>query len=264
MFLFLSKLLPLFLYPLGLACLLMVVALFMIWKRPRAAAAAISLALLVLLLTGNYWISSWLLRSLEWQNIPTANLPKAEAIVVLGGGTQPAFAPRPWINLNEQGDRILYGAKLYQEGKAPLLILSGGRIRWQGGGFPESADMAEIAQTMGVSRSVILQDSASLNTYQNAVNVRQLLDSRGIGPRVLLVTSALHMPRSLLVFKHQGIEVTAAPTDFQVTEADLQEIQSSPQAILINLLPDISRIQYSTQALKEYIGLAVYRLKGWL
>lgn len=112
MFLFLSKLLPLFLYPLGLACLLMAVALSVLWKHPRVAAVAISSALLVLLLTGNHWTSNWLLRSLEWQNIPITQLPKAESIVVLGGGTEPALAPRPWINLSEEGDRVLYGAKL--------------------------------------------------------------------------------------------------------------------------------------------------------
>lgn len=265
MFLFLSKLLPLFFYPLGLACLLMVVALSVFWKYPRVAATAISLALLVLLVAGNHWTSIWLLRSLEWQNIPTTELPKAESIVVLGGGTEPAFAPRPWINLGEEGDRVLYAAKLYREGKAPLLILSGGRIRWQGSdGPPESADMAEIAQTMGVPKSAILQDASSVNTYQNAVNVRRTLNSQGVSLQVLLVTSALHMPRSLLIFRRQGIKAIAAPTDFQVTERDLQEVQSSPQAMLLSLLPDADSLQQSTRALKEYIGLAVYRIRGWL
>lgn len=265
MFLFLSKLLPLFIYPLGLACLLMAAALFLLWKHPRVAAGMISSALFILLLAGNRWTSSWLLRSLEWQNIPTTAPPQTEAIVVLGGGTKPAFTPRPWIDLSEEGDRVLYGARLYRDGKAPLLILSGGRIRWQGSeGTPESADMAAIVQTMGVPKSAILQDSTSLNTYQNAVNVRKILTSQGIPPRVLLVTSALHMPRSLQVFKHQGIEAIAAPTDFLVTEQDLREIQASPQAILLNLLPDADRLQQTTRALKEYIGLATYYLQGWL
>jgi uncharacterized SAM-binding protein YcdF (DUF218 family) len=263
MFIFLSKLLPLFLYPLGLACLLMIVSLVMIWKRPRIAAGVISLALIVLLLGSNGWVSQWLVRSLEWQNIPVAELPQAEAIVVLGGGTKPALTPRPWVDLSEEGDRILYGAKLFREGKAPVLILSGGRISWRGSGPPESGDMAAIATAMGVPNSAILQDPSSLNTYQNAVNVRKLLESRGIR-RVLLVTSAMHMPRSLSIFKRQGIEAIAAPTDFLVTEQDLQESQDSSEAVLLNLLPDVDELQRSTRALKEYVGLAVYRLRGWL
>jgi uncharacterized SAM-binding protein YcdF (DUF218 family) len=65
--------------------------------------------------------------------------------------------------------------------------------------------MAEIAQTMGVPASAILQDPDSHNTYQNAVNVRKILDAKGIKGPVLLVTSAMHMTRSLLIFKRQGI-----------------------------------------------------------
>lgn len=263
MFLYLSKLLPLFLYPLGLACVLMVVALVTLWKRPRWAAGAITLALIVLLVGSNGWVSRSLVQSLEWQNIPPAELPKAEAIVVLGGATKPALPPRPSVDLSEEGDRVLYAAQLYQQKKAPLVILSGGRINWRGSGPSESADMAEILSQVGVPASAIIQDPDSLNTYQNAVNVRKILDSRGIR-QVLLVTSAMHMPRSLLIFKRQRIDAIPAPTDFLVTSNELQELQSSPQSKLLNLLPDTDRLYQFTRALKEYIGILVYRLRGWL
>ena len=106
MFLYLSKLLPLFLYPLGLACVLLVVALVTLWKRPRWAAVAITLALIYLLVGGNSWTAFYLARSLEWQNLPAAELPNAEVIVVLGGATYPDVPPRPTVELNEAGDRI--------------------------------------------------------------------------------------------------------------------------------------------------------------
>lgn len=263
MFLYLSKLLPLFLYPLGLACVLMVVALVTLWKRPRWAATAITLALIVLLVGSNGWVTRSLVRSLEWQNIPPAELPNAEAIVVLGGATKPAFPPRPSVDLNEEGDRVLYGVQLYQQKKAPLVILSGGRINWLGKGPSESADMAAIMTQLGVPGSAIIQEPDSLNTYENAVNVRKILSARGIR-RVLLVTSAMHMPRSLLIFKRQGIAAIPAPTDFFVTTNELQERPSSLPATLLNLLPDIERLNRFTRALKEYIGLVVYRLRGWL
>lgn len=242
----------------------MVVALVTFWKRPRWAAIAIALALTILLLASNTWLSQWLVRSLEWQTLPPAEIPSAAAIVVLGGGVKPAKSPRPWVELGEAGDRILYGCHLYQQGKAPLLILSGGRVEWKGGGPPESADMAAIAQAMGVPASAILQDPDSLNTYQNAVNVRKILETRGITGPVLLVTSALHTPRSRLIFQHQGIQVIPTPTDFSVTQQDLEESQGSWQAILLNLMPDSYQLHQSGKALKEYIGLAVYRLRGWL
>ncbi len=263
MFLFLSKLLPIFLYPLGLACILMIVALVTLWKRPRWAAIAISLALLVLLLASNGWVSNAVVRSLEWQNIPAAELPKAPAIVVLGGGVLPKNPPRPWVEVAQEGDRVLYGAKLYREGKAPTIILSGGRIDWKNGGPSESQDMAEIVEAMGVPKSAILQDPTSLNTYENAVNVKKILDTKNIERRVLLVTSALHMPRSIAIFKRQGIDAIPAPTDFLVTEGNLKE-QDTWQGKLLNLLPDTGRLGDTTRALKEYIGIGVYRLRGWL
>lgn len=264
MFLFLSKLLPLFIYPLGLACLLLLFAIITFWKKPRLAAISIALSLTILLLTSNRWVSLGLVRSLEWQNLPKTELPQADAIVVLGGSVKPHTPPRPWVDVSEAGDRILWGAQLYKQGKAPFLILSGGRIDWKGGGPPESEDMAEIAIAMGVPASVILQDKTSLNTYENAVNVRKILDSNGIRRRVLLVTSAIHTPRSLLIFKRQGIEAIAAPTDFIVSQQDIQELQSTPESTILNLLPDAENIDRSTKALKEYIGMIIYRLKGWI
>jgi uncharacterized SAM-binding protein YcdF (DUF218 family) len=263
MFLFLSKLLPLFIYPLGLSCLLILLALITLWKRPTLAATSLGIALLLLCISGNGWMTNHLVRSLEWQNIPQGELPKADAIVVLGGSIKPEIPPRPWIDVSEAGDRVIYGAQLYHKGKAPILILSGGRIAWKGGGSAESGDMAKLAALLGVPTSAMLQDPTSLNTYENAVNVKKILQERGIN-QVLLVTSAMHMPRSLKIFEKQGIKAIAAPTDFMITAQELQETQSSTQAILLNLVPDADRIQQFSRALKEYIGLVIYRLRGWL
>ncbi|MFB2878931.1 YdcF family protein [Floridanema aerugineum] len=262
MFLFFSKLLPIFFYPLGISCLLLFVALIMIWRRPKWAAGLISLGLIILLFFSNYWVCTALIRSLEWQNIPEDELPNAAAIVVLGGAVLPKVPPRPWVEVGDEGDRILYGAKLYRDGKAPKLILSGGRIDWKNTGIPESKDMAELALAMGVPKTAILEDPTSLNTYQNAVNVRKILDSQGIERRVLLVTSALHLPRSQAIFKRQGIEAIPAPTDFITIEQESEEI--TWQSALLNFLPDVGRLAYSTRALKEYIGIFIYRLRGWL
>lgn len=263
MSLFLSKLLPLFIYPLGLTCLLLLVALVTLWKRPQWAAVAIALALIYLLLGSNGTVADGLVRSLEWRHLPKQELPKADAIVVLGGAIRSATPPRPWVEVGEEGDRLLYGVKLYQEGKAPYLIFSGGRIDWRMGGPPESGDMAILAEAMGVPRSAMLEDPASLNTYENAVNVKKILEDRNLR-RVLLVTSAMHMPRSLLIFKQLGIEAIAAPTDFLVTQQDDKERQDTLEGQLLNLLPDVEATRQFTRALKEYIGIVIYRLRGWL
>jgi uncharacterized SAM-binding protein YcdF (DUF218 family) len=264
MFLFLSKLLPLFLYPLGLACLLLLLALgLMVWRRSRLAMIPVGLALIILLVSSNGWVSISLLKSLEFQHLPSGELPKADAIVVLGGATKPAFAPRPWVEVSEEGDRVLYGAKLYREGKAPRVILSGGRINWLGQSNPESADMAILMEPMGVPQAAILQDPTSLNTRENAVNVKKIMDENGIR-RILLVTSAMHMPRSLRIFQKLGIDAIPAPTDFLVSDRELEALRTSPQSVMLSFLPEAEQLRNSTRAIKEYVGMMIYWLRGWI
>ena len=262
-FVFLSKLLPLFLYPLGLSCLLLIIALILFWQSPRWMPFPLALALIILLISSNSWVSNYLVMSLEWQNIPEEELPSTEAIVLLGGATKSATTPRPMVDVSESGDRILYSAHLYQQRKAPLIIASGGRIPWKGGGEAEAKDMSKLLQLMGVPTEAIIEESESLNTYQNAVNVKKILREKGI-IKILLVTSAMHMPRSLAIFQHQGIEAIPAPTDFMISEQELQEPSSSREALLLNALPDVENLNKTTKAIKEYIGMVVYRLQGWL
>lgn len=264
MFLFLSKLLPIFLYPLGLSCLLLLLAFVLLWRRPRLAAIPIGLALVLLLVSSSAWVSNWLVRSLEYQHLPQANIPKADAIVVLGGATHPATPPRPWVEVTEEGDRILYAAKLFREGKAPRIILSGGRIDWEGkNNTPEAADMAELIKTMGVPETAIIQEPTSRNTRENAVNSKKIMDAQGIRT-ILLVTSALHMPRSLRIFQKLGIDAIPASTDFLSSDREIQELHNTPQGITLNSLPDAERLRNTTRALKEYIGIGIYWLRGWL
>ena len=60
------------------------------------------------------------------------------------------------------------------------------------------------------------------------------------------------------------IDAIAAPTDFNTTERDWQTMQGSTEAIVLSALPEADRFSRTTRALKEYLGLVVYRLRGWL
>ena len=264
MFLFLSKLLPLFLYPLGLVCIFLFIALLLLWLKPKLAFIPVTLALVVILVSSNAWVSNWLVQSLESQNIPQGELPKADAIVVLGGCTKPAYPPRPWVDVAEEGDRVLHAANLYKAGKAPKIILSGGRVDWEGDNpTPESEDMAVLLKSMGIPATALVQEPTSRNTRENAVNVKQIVDAQKIG-QMLLVTSAMHMPRSLRIFQKLGMDVVAAPTDYWVSTGERAEPQDSPQALTLSLLPEAERLRLTTRALKEYVGIVVYWLRGWL
>ncbi|NES99041.1 MAG: YdcF family protein [Sphaerospermopsis sp. SIO1G1] len=262
-FLYLSKLLPLFFYPLGLASVSLVFALITLWKRPKTAAIAIVLSLTLLLVCSNGWTAKNLVRSLEWQNLPLEEVPTADAIVVLGGATKSATWPRIAPDLSESGDRVIYAAQLYRQEKAPIIVLSGGRIEWRGSGFAESADMANILTSLGIPAKAIIQESESLNTYQNAVNVKKILDAGNL-KKVLLVTSAMHTPRAKKIFQRLGIDVIPAPTDFLISKTELEELTSTPKAAILNSLPDANNLNQFTTALKEYIGSFVYSLRGWI
>lgn len=264
MFLFLSKLLPLFLYPLGLICILLLIALVLLWRKPRWAALPITLALIVVLVSSNAWVSDWLVRSLEFQNLPPKELPTVDAIVVLGGCTKPMVPPRPWVDVADEADRVLHAANLYKAGKAPKIILSGGRVDWQGNNpVPESEDMAVLLRAMGIPDTALIQEPTSRNTHENGVNVKQIVETQKIR-RMLLVTSALHMPRSLRIFQKLGMDVVAAPTDYWIVENERNEYQASPQAFTLSLLPEAERLRLTTRALKEYVGIVVYWLRGWV
>jgi uncharacterized SAM-binding protein YcdF (DUF218 family) len=198
---------------------------------------------------------------LELQYRPAATYPNASAIVILGGATRPQVAPRVWPDLLEAGDRILYGAHLFREGFAPKVILSGGRITWKKDSLPSEAhDMETLLTFMGVPESAMLLERSSLNTHENAVNVKRLLAQERLSGPILLITSAIHMARSIAIFKKEGMAAIAAPTDYL-----MEETNSVPTLLdlVLKLLPNAEALSQTTIALREYVGLLVYRLKGW-
>lgn len=66
------------------------------------------------------------------------------------------------------------------------------------------------------------------------------------------------------IFQRQGMNVIPTPTDFLVSQSELQELTNTPKAAILNLLPDADNLDQFTSALKEYIGTFIYSLRGWL
>ncbi len=263
MILFLSKILPLFVYPVGLVSLLLLVSLLS-GKKQRLQKALVLSALLVLSLASNTWAANLLVSSLESRFPAPEEVPEAEIILVLGGGTEPPSSPRQMVEMNGAGDRMLYAAHLYQEGKAPLLLLSGGSIPWKNAGMSAADQMAAVFEIMGVPREKLILEETSRNTYENALACAPILQERGID-RVILVTSAIHMPRAAASFEKQGIEIIPAPVDYLVTELDrFQPENFSWEYILINSLPSVGNLSYTSSACKEYLGMIIYALRGWI
>jgi uncharacterized SAM-binding protein YcdF (DUF218 family) len=262
MFFFLSKFLPPFIYPLGLACLLIMAAL-LLYRRRKWQQAALLLALGLLWLGGNRWVSLELARSLEWQHLPPEVMPEADAIVLLGGGTLPAEYPRTLVEVGEAGDRVIQAAWLYRQGKAEHILASGGLADWSSRQATPAEDMAALLEFMGVPAEAIWLQTESLNTLEDAAYSAEILREHG-AEKILLVTSATHMPRSMSLFEAQGFEVIPAPADFVATQSAEKDLgQSDWRAHLINLLPSADNLALTTKVLKEYIGIFIYDLRGW-
>jgi uncharacterized SAM-binding protein YcdF (DUF218 family) len=252
-----GKLLTPLISPLGLALFLWLAGLLLSWwgRRGWGQGCRIAGCLLIALL-GSPWVGERLLHSLEseYPLVPVADSPTAEAIVVLGGFTEPPIPPRLDIDVDEGFDRLLHGLRLWRAGKAPLLVFSGGAIpSLSGSSMTEAASLCSLALEYGVNREAMLLEEESRNTYENAVFTAQLLRQQGLN-RVLLVTSASHMPRSVAAFRKQGLEIIPSPTDVQVVPRPFT---------LIQVLPGLRGLECSNTALKEWFGRWTYWLRGW-
>lgn len=253
-----GKLLTPLISPLGMALALWSVGVLLSWLgRGRWGRRCRVAGCLVLIFLACPLVGEGLLHALESQYPLSAaqDSPNADAIVVLGGFTQPPLPPRPNIDVDEGFDRLLHGLRLWRAGKAPLLVFSGGNIPYlTGSSMTEAASVCSLALEYGVDPQAILLEEESRNTYENALHTGRLLRERGLN-RVLLVTSAAHMPRAVAVFRKQGMEVIPAPTDLQVVPRSFT---------LLQLMPGLASLAYSNAAIKEQVGMWIYWLRGWI
>jgi len=260
-FLYLSKLLPELVFPLTLAFFSLLIVLFggplAHWRRGLLAAA-----ISVLWLGGSGWVSDALTLSLERQSLPDADPPAADVIVVLSGGIEPTLALREEIEvLGEARSRMVHAARLFERGKAPLVLVCSGPAE-NPLTSAEAPDMPELLGVLGVPKDAILEERRSRNTFENAVEAKRLLEPLGLH-RILLVTSALHMPRAVGLFRHQGFDTVPAPTDFKVLYAQ-RRWRDLPLARLIfsAFVPSADALASTTNALREHLGIVVYRALG--
>jgi len=134
----------------------------------------------------------------------SAAAPQAsfDAILVLGAAQLPDGSPGPAIRR-----RVRHAVSLYQEGKAPCLVMAGGPTSTP---MPEADTMAQLARDEGIPEAAIHCERQSTRTLENAVCSRDMMAAQG-WRRVLLVTDAAHMPRALYTFRAFGLDVTPAP-----------------------------------------------------
>jgi uncharacterized SAM-binding protein YcdF (DUF218 family) len=172
-----------------------------------------------------------------------------EAIVVLGGGVKPAVLPlQPSPDLGPAADRVWLAARLYRQGLAPKIILSGGNILGQYGGVPtastEAGAMMQFLTDLGVPESAIVSEGLAINTRDNIQRVRAMVQDKPVA----LVTSAYHMSRAMQLAARAGLNAMAFPTDWEAPW------QARPY--WQNWMPTGEAQGSSATAIWEYLALA--------
>jgi uncharacterized SAM-binding protein YcdF (DUF218 family) len=198
------------------------------------------------------WVAA---RSLEYRYVP-AMPPSArpvDAVVVLSGAmlkSRWGGQPTPGIDTYE---RLVYTVELYSHWPGVPIVVTGGKSL--GPGYPSVATIMErYLSRNGIPGTSIETESVSRNTYENARLTAALLHRQG-RKNIAVVTDAQHMLRAELAFSAQGLNVVPAPCCF-ASEVDDWTYKE--------LLPSWWALETMEGVLHEWLGLAVYKLRGWI
>ena len=255
---FLTKLLPLFVYPLGAAISLAVAGgICAALRLRRLAMLSFFVGLVVLWVSSTPVFAEWALGSLERQYPATtmADTPEADVAIVLGGAVGQPVAPRVEPDLHEASDRVLHAARLFRAGKIKRVLVSGGNFPWLAAVKPEAELIKSLLIEWGVPAAAIEIAGRSRNTYENALEIKEIRQRSGF-KSALLVTSAAHMPRAMAIFQKAGLPVVASTTDILVFDG--------ASGSVFRWLPDAAALTMTTNAVKEWIGFWAYRARGYL
>lgn len=239
-----------FLLPPGIFVTLL--GLLGLWSLVRRR---VSCGCLNLLLCALLWASSsgpaaaWLMKGLEapYYALPE---PRGDVIVLLGGGIAEGAPDLSGVGapLDEMTARLVTAVRLQKKLGTPVIV-SGGKL------FEHQAAEAPVVRRfladLGVPPGKILVEERSRNTHENAMNSARICREQGFRAPVV-VTSAYHMRRAMLCFERAGMKATPFPSPFR----------SWPGRVFTRLdyLPAGSALVRTGDAVKEYLGYAVYRV----
>ncbi len=176
------------------------------------------------------------------------DIEHANAIVVLSGMLSiHEVDNKEYIEWNDP-DRFFGGIALMKAGKAPNLIFTGAQMPWRKSGRTEGAVLANYAVECGISNSQILVSSKVTNTKDEAIAIKKM----ALGNKIILVTSAFHMPRAQTLFIKEGFEVISYPVDFKSLADD--------SFTFMDYIPNGQSLAKTEIGMRELIG----RLYYWL
>jgi uncharacterized SAM-binding protein YcdF (DUF218 family) len=249
---YLHKILPFALSPL---VLLIVIVAYGLFKNKKSYGV---MGLVLLYAASTFVVADFLFEKTEGKGIKAnvLNAKQVDAIVVLSGMMIHVASTDGPVPEWDDADRFFAGVDLYEAGKAPKLIFTGGVLPWEKGLQSEGMVLKALAQRMGVPVSSISVSREVQNTAQEAEAVWDLFTAQvSHQPKILLVTSAYHMPRAQRLFERQGFAVEAFPVDFKVRARALTPM---------DFLPDPRALRLTDVLVREWLGRIYYQIRTML
>lgn len=255
----LREILPLLLTPLPVAMGLIVLA---VWKRKRWLAVV---AVVLLWIGSTPICARALLRIAEGSVVqpPVTSVEAADAILVLSGGScrlLPGASNRvEWVNTT----RLLGGLDLLRSQRAPILMFTNGVSAYGPQHIRQGDQLRKTAIDLGAAADSIVVVGDASNTEEEARAVREYFVDRPAldlatgsprAPRIILVTSASHMPRAQSLFYAAGAEIVPFPVDFR----------SVGPVRAISFIPTAGGLEDTQIALHEIYGRTYDWLRGLL
>lgn len=197
-------------------------------------------------------LAAWVTLPLE-DRFPRPEAPaRVDGVIVLGGAVEQLLTEsRGLPSLNGAAERMTEAVALSRRYPEARILFTGGSGNLLGTALSEAEVARQLFASLGLEGERVLFESQSRNTWENATMTRALAAPRP-GETWLLVTSASHMPRSMGVFRRAGWEVTAWPVNYSTLAGGAGWFDP----------PWSFRLGQAEWAIREYVGLAAYRLLG--
>jgi uncharacterized SAM-binding protein YcdF (DUF218 family) len=241
---YLHKILPFFLSPLGIIFIFLISSFF--FKKRFF----VFLAFIVLIVSSNPIVGNYLMQKLEYpyKPIPIHTLKNSDAIIVLSGMLHQVGDENYNTYEFYDPDRFFGGLDLIKKNKSDKIIFTAGQLPWTDNWEPEGLILKNKAISLGVPKEKILVTENVKNTYEESIAVTKLISNNS---SIILVTSAFHMHRSKYLFERQGFRVTPFAVDFRISNAKIS---------IFSFLPTESAISKTSLFIRENLGRLYYKL----
>ena len=240
---YLHKILPFFVSPLGIIFIFLFMSFF--FKKKFF----VFLAFVFLIISTNPLVGNYLMKRLEYpyKPIPISSIKENDAVIVLGGMLNKVGDQNYNKYEFSDPDRFLGGIDLIKNFKSKKLILMSSQLPWTVNWQPEGQVLKEKAISLGLDPDQIFVTEKVKNTYEESIAVTKLIPNNS---SIILVTSAYHMDRSKYLFEKQGFKVNAFPVDFKSSNKELS---------LISFLPNVDSLYKTSLFIRENIGRLYYK-----